>query len=150
MASGHWVELEHRLPPEVQEAFFRWGIGRGMGSIGALHVGVLPVFAKGAVPFVRGRGAQAASEDRGPHYGGLVGEPGSEGPRSVEEHPPQFLLPRRRTQPPLPGGLVRVGSAAAARAEAEAPQDGEQGGAPAQVEGGAQLVPGDRRGAGQR
>lgn len=98
------------LPPEVQEAFLRWGIGRGMGSISVLHVGVLPVFAKGAVPFVRGRGAQAASEDRGPHYGGLVGEPGSEGPRSVEEHPPHPSCPADARNRPYLGAWSASGA----------------------------------------
>ena len=76
------------------------------------------------------------------------------GPRPAPRTPP-FAA-----RPPLPGAVVLVPRAAAVGEEADATQDGEQGGAPAQVEGGAQLVPGDKddeqvvlargRGGGQR
>ena len=60
------------------------------------------------------------------------------GPRPAPRAPP-FAA-----RPPLPGAVVLVPRAAAVGEEADATQDGEQGGAPAQVEGGAQLVPGDK------
>lgn len=88
----------------------------------------------------RGRGTAPRRPRRRAWFRGAWVSGGAPPPRS----------PRRRRAPSLPGGRVRVGSAAAAGAETEAAQDGEQGGAPAQVEGGAQLVPGDTNGAGQR
>lgn len=88
MASGHGAESGRGLQPGVGGPLSAGGSGRGMGSTGVLHVSVLPVLAKGAVAFVRGRGAQAVSEAGGPHRGGLVGEPGSERPGSAEGSPP--------------------------------------------------------------
>ena len=63
MASGHGMELGCGLQPGVEGTFLRWGKGRGVGSTGVLHVGVLPIFAKGAVAFIRDRRVQAVSEN---------------------------------------------------------------------------------------
>lgn len=67
-------------------------------------------------------------------------EPGSEGGAALA---PRFAL---AACPHLPGGGVPVPRAAAVGEEADAAQDGKQAGAPAQVEGRAQLVPGDEDG----
>lgn len=67
-------------------------------------------------------------------------EPGSEGGAALAPH---FAL---AACPHLPGGGVPVPRAAAVGEEADAAQDGKQAGAPAQVEGRAQLVPGDEDG----
>lgn len=91
------------------------GSGSGMGSTGVLHVSVLPVFAKGAVAvFVQGRGAQGVSEAGGLHRGGPVGEPGSEGPGSVEgrPHPARPAAAARRP-------YLAAGSASGARQQPE-------------------------------
>lgn len=64
----------------------------------------------------------------------------SEGGATLAVSPP----PTAAAHPPLLGGLVLFGSTAAAGAEADTAQDGQQGGAPAQVERRAQLIPGDK------
>lgn len=111
-----------RLPPGVRGTPFRWGQWEGnrIHRPGLLHVSVFPVFAEADVAFfIRGCGAQVGSEASGPRCGGLVGEPGA-------------------------GGAVLLRRTAAVGAEADAAQDGQQGGAPAQVERRAQLILGSR------
>lgn len=44
---------------------------------------------------------------------------------------------------PSPGGWLLLGGTAAGGEDTDATQDGEQGGAPAQVEGGTQFIPGE-------
>lgn len=126
-----------------------WGQweGNGVHRPGHLNVSVFPVLAKAAVAFfIRGRGGQAGSEAFGGHCRGLVRKPDAgrgENP-GQREMQPSPRAPPLAARPPLPGAVVLVPRAAAVGEEADATQDGEQGGAPAQVEGGAQLVPGDK------
>lgn len=104
-----------------------------------LHVGVFAIFTKADVGFIRGgfgyHNCRSLVGKASPvELGGRQGHRWSQhiGVLNPGLHP--FV--------PSPGDWVFLGGTAAGGKETDATQNGEQGGTPAQVEGGTQLIPG--------
>lgn len=104
-----------------------------------LHVGIFAVFTKADVTFIGG-GSGCHNRRRlvgKSHPVGLRGRQGHRGHRMLWSSL-HALLPLI----PSPGGWVLLGVTAAGGEDTDTAQDGEQRGAPAQVEGRAQFIPG--------